>query len=152
MTSAVDPVRLLDRLDPGAPLAERHLWLIEVLQWVRGTDGDARASVARLQLLLDTAEAHPDWLRRWRAWWCRFTDTVDLAPLLADHGFAPRTAFLSEFGHRMRKKLLPGTPETTDLGALFDLLHGGSLLRAPQRGRQARRAVAEGLRGVAEVA
>jgi site-specific recombinase len=47
---------------------------------------------------------------------------VDVAPLLADHGFAPRTAFLSEFGHRVRKKLLPGTPETTDLGALFDLL------------------------------
>ena len=122
MTSAVDPVRLLDRLDPGAPLAERHLWLIEVLQWVRGTDGDARASVARLQVLLDTAQARPGWVRRWRAWWRRFTDTVDLAPLLADHGFAPRTAFLSEFGHRVRKKLLPGTPETTDLGALFDLL------------------------------
>ena len=122
MTSAVDPVRLLDRLDPEAPLAERHLWLIEVLQWVRGTDGDARASVARLQVLLDTAQARPGWVRRWRAWWRRFTDTVDLAPLLADHGFAPRTAFLSEFGHRVRKKLLPGTPETTDLGALFDLL------------------------------
>ena len=115
-------VHLLDQLDPDAPLAERHLWLIETLHWVRGDGDDARTSVARVQLLLDAVQARPEWLARWRRWWWRFTDAVDVAPLLADHGFAPRTAFLSEFGHRVRKKLLPGTPETTDLGALFDLL------------------------------
>jgi site-specific recombinase len=115
-------VHLLDQLDPEAPLAERHLWLINTLRWVRGDGGDAQTSVARVRLLLDAVQARPEWLARWRAWWRRFTDTVDVAPLLADHGFAPRTAFLSEFGHRVRKKLLPGTPETTDLGALFDLL------------------------------
>jgi site-specific recombinase len=126
VTAAVDPVRLLSRLDPEAPLAQRHVWLIELLQWVRGTDGDARASVDRVQRLLDAAQTLPGWLPRWQLWWRRFTETVDLAPLLADHGFAPRTAFLSEFGHRVRKKLLPGTPETTDLGALFDLLLPGA--------------------------
>ena len=115
-------VHLLDQLDPDAPLAERHLWLIETLHWVRGDGDDARTSVARVQLLLDAVLARPEWLARWRRWWWRFTDAVDVAPLLADHGFAPRTAFLSEFGHRVRKKLLPGTPETTELGALFDLL------------------------------
>ena len=47
---------------------------------------------------------------------------MDVTPLLADHGFAPRTAFLSELGHRLRRKLLPYTPETTDIGPLFDLL------------------------------
>lgn len=115
-------VHLLDQLDPDAPLAARHLWLIETLRWVRGDGGDAQTSVARVTLLLDAVQARPEWLARWRLWWRRFTDTVDVAPLLADHGFAPRTAFLSELGHRVRKKLLPGTPETTDLGALFDLL------------------------------
>ena len=115
-------MELVHQLDPDAPLAERHLWLIEALRWVRGDGGDARTSVARVSLLLDAVQARPEWLARWHAWWRRFTDTVDVAPLLADHGFAPRTAFLSEFGHRVRKKLLPGTPETTDLGALFDLL------------------------------
>ena len=47
---------------------------------------------------------------------------VDIAPMLADFGFAPRTAFLSELGHRLRRKVLPGTPETTDLAELFGLL------------------------------
>ena len=122
MSRRLDVVHLLDQLDPDAPLAARHLWLIETLRWVRGDRGDAQTSVARVTLLLDAVQARPEWLARWRLWWRRFTDTVDLAPLLADHGFAPRTAFLSEFGHRVRKKLLPGTPETTDLGALFDLL------------------------------
>lgn len=118
----MDPVRLIDTLDPDAALAQRHLWLIGVLRWVRGTDDDPRASVARVQRLLDALQSRPDGPARWRAWWRRFTETVDLAPLLADHGFAPRTAFLSEFGHRLRRKVLPGTPETSDLGALFDLL------------------------------
>ncbi|MFP8781433.1 site-specific recombinase [Hydrogenophaga sp. RWCD_12] len=115
-------VHLLDQLDPDAPQAERHLWLIDTLRWVRGDDGNPQTSVARVRLLLDAVQARPEWLARWRAWWQRFTDSVDVAPLLADHGFAPRTAFLSEFGHRVRKKLLPGTPETSDLGTLFDLL------------------------------
>lgn len=122
MTRRMELVHLVDQLDPEAPLAQRHLWLLETLRWVRGDGSDARTSVARVRLLLDAVQARPEWLARWRQWWRRFTDTVDLAPLLADHGFAPRTAFLSEFGHRVRKKLLPGTPETTDMGALFDLL------------------------------
>ena len=122
MARRLELVHLLERLDPDAPLAQRHLWLIDTLRWVRGEDGDTPTSVARVKLLLDAVQARPEWLARWRLWWQRFTDTVDVAPLLADHGFAPRTAFLSEFGHRVRKQLLPGTPETTDLGALFDLL------------------------------
>ena len=47
---------------------------------------------------------------------------MDLAPLLADFGFAPRTAFLSELGFRLRNKLLPGTPDTTHPAELFSLL------------------------------
>jgi site-specific recombinase len=78
--------------------------------------------VARVNLLLDTVQARPDWLARWQRWWRTFITTVDATPLLADHGFAPRTAFLSELGQRLRRKVLPGTPETTDLGELFDLL------------------------------
>ena len=113
---------LLTALDPDAPLAQRHLWLIGLLAWVRGQGNDSAASVARVQLLLDAASARPEWLLRWQAWWRALRRDVDIAPMLADFGFAPRTAFLSELGHRLRRKVLPGTPETTDLAELFGLL------------------------------
>ncbi|WP_439520323.1 site-specific recombinase [Hydrogenophaga sp.] len=112
----------LDTLDPHASLAGRHLWLIEALRWVRGDASDVTASVARVKAFLDAVESQPDGRALWRLWWSRFIGTVDLTPLLADHGFASRTAFLSEFGNRLRKKVLPGTPETTDMGELYDLL------------------------------
>ncbi len=112
----------LDTLDPDAPLALRHLWLIGALRWVRGEEADVQASVGRVRLFLDTVQGDPAVQARWHRWWSRFIATVDLTPLLADHGFAPRTAFLSEFGNRLRKKVLPGTPETTDMAELFDLL------------------------------
>jgi site-specific recombinase len=118
----MDLAGLLDALDPDAPLAQRHLWLMDLLRWVRGDATDPQASVARVRLLLDAAQARPEWRARWQRWWALFVQTVDLTPLLADFGFAPRTAFLSEFGHRLRRKLLPGTPETTDLAELFGLL------------------------------
>jgi len=113
---------LLSRLDPSGPLVQRHLWLMELLAWVRGHGHNTAASVARVHLLLDVVSTRPEWLTQWHAWWCTFRRDVDIAPLLADFGFAPRTAFLSELGHRLRRKLLPGTPETTDLAELFGLL------------------------------
>ncbi|MDP2016942.1 site-specific recombinase [Hydrogenophaga sp.] len=113
---------LIKRLDADAPLAQRHLWLIDAMHWVRGDEKDVQASVARVSEFLDSVQAHPELQLRWRRWWQRFVETVDITPLLADHGFAPRTAFLSEFGNRLRKKVLPNTPETTDLAELFGLL------------------------------
>jgi site-specific recombinase len=113
---------LLDALDPDAPLAERHLWLIELLRWIRGDGTDPQASVGHIRQILETVQDDAAWLARWHRWWNRFVQTVDVTPLLADHGFAPRTAFLSELGHRLRRKLLPGTPETHDMSDLFGLL------------------------------
>ncbi|MDO9436792.1 site-specific recombinase [Hydrogenophaga sp.] len=112
----------LDTLDPDAPLALRHLWLINALRWVRGDESDVQASVSRVRAFVDAVQATPEAQARWQRWWRQFIGTVDITPLLADHGFAPRTAFLSEFGNRLRKKVLPGTPETTDMAELFDLL------------------------------
>jgi hypothetical protein len=54
-----------------------------------------------------------------------FTQTVDLTTLLADYGFAPRTAFVSELSERLRRKILPGTPETTDASDLFRMVLPG---------------------------
>ena len=124
----------LAALDPDAGLAERHLWLIGLVDWLRGPSADVPAALKRVEALLDAADAAPDWPARWGAWWQRFRDTVDLAPLLADFGFASKSVFLTELGHRIRRKLLPTSPLTTDMADLFGLLfshpHDGRWLRA----------------------
>ncbi len=116
---------LLDRLEPQAELAGRHLWFIAVMDWVRGDGGNAQAAVARVRLFIEAAQARPGFSDKLQAWWRTLTDTVDATPLLADFGFAPRAAFLSELGERLRYKLLPGTPETTHATELFMLLFPG---------------------------
>lgn len=112
---------LLDQLDANAPMARRHLWLLQLLDWVRGDGSSAQAAVSRLQLLLDAVQAQPGLRQRLLGWWQVLRHTVDTTTLLADFGFASRAAFLSELGERLRLKILPGTPETTDAAELFML-------------------------------
>lgn len=116
------------------PRLQRHLWLVRAVAWVRGEDDKPEKAVARLKCLMDAAEARPGWHESWRQWWRAFTQDVDMTPLLADYGFAPRAAFLSELSNRLRMKLLPGTPETTDIADLFALVFSsprdGQWLRA----------------------
>ena len=113
---------LLATLDPDAVLAQRHIWLIRMLGWVRGDNKTPQAAVSRLQLFMDAVEARPELQLRLQAWWLKLVQSVDVTTLLADFGFAPRTAFVSELGERLRRKLLPGTPETIDASELFSLV------------------------------
>ncbi|MDO5624470.1 MAG: recombinase [Pseudomonadota bacterium] len=121
-TSQLDLIELLREIDPDAPLAERHLWLMRLLAWVRGESNNTEMAVARVRMLLDAAEVRPQWLALWQAWWSEFLTTMDATALLADLGFAPRGTLMSETFERLRRKLLPSTPETTNLGELFSLL------------------------------
>lgn len=121
MTPGRDLAALLDTLDPQASLVQRHLWLIELLGWLRGDSRSVAATHSRLALLLDALQQRP--ATRWllQSWWHTLLDTVDATALLADFGFASRSAFVSELFERIRLKLLPGTPETVDAATLFSL-------------------------------
>ena len=113
---------LLVRLDPNAALADRHVWLIDLLQWIRGDSRSATATVARLEQFMAAVEAQSAVHSRLQAWWRTLLQTADVTPLLADFGFAPCTALINEMTERLRGKLLPGTPETVDASELFSLL------------------------------
>lgn len=112
---------LLAAVDAQEGLAQRHLWLIDLCAWFRGDQRSVPAAIERFEQFLDAAQAQPDVQQRLQAWWRVLASTVDITPLLADFGFAPRTAFASELSERLRRKLLPATPETTDASELFML-------------------------------
>jgi site-specific recombinase len=113
---------LLEALDPQADVAGRHVWLIGLFEWIRGDERSVPACSLRIQSFLAAVEGRPELQARLRDWWQQFARTVDMSTLLADFGFAPRTAFMSELAERLRRKLLPGTPETIDSSELFPLV------------------------------
>lgn len=119
MASSLTLQHLTDPLPRLTHRVDRHLWLNDVLQWVRGDRKSPAQAAARLGLLVDALLARPEMTQAWQNWWQGFVTDADATPLLADLGFASRAAFISDLGHRLRMKLLPSTPDTRDLGALF---------------------------------
>lgn len=117
----LDLAGLLAELNPDAELAERHLWLVHVLQWIRAARPSEEAAVQRVQELVEALERDADLAQKLRAWWLKLLQTVDVTTLLADFGFAPRTAMITEVSERLRYKLLPATPETIDASELFSI-------------------------------
>ena len=108
---------LLDGADPEAPQAVRHLWLIRVLGWVRRAE-----PVQGTRALVATLQQDPARRARVVSMLASIWRDGDVAALLADFGFSPRTSFLNELGERLRRRMLPLSPDTDDLGTLFNLL------------------------------
>jgi len=113
---------LLDTLDPDAPQVERHLWLVRLLDWMRGDRSSVATTLERLQLLIERLESDAELRTRAQAWWRALLGGVDGTTLLADHGFAQRPVFLSEFISRLMHRVLPATPQTRDASELHTLL------------------------------
>jgi site-specific recombinase len=123
--NAWDLSALLTVADATACRAERHLWLVRLLEWLRHAplpDAQTPTPVLRLRHLLNVLARHPAHETQVRAVLMRFWHDVDTAALLADFGFSPRRDFSSEMGQRLRMRLLPATPDTQDLAELFNLL------------------------------
>lgn len=125
--SAWDLTALLNAADPRASLAERQLWLVRLLEWLRRAPVDEAAErstplpVLRLKHLLNVLQRHEPHRLAVGALLARFWREVDTVALFADFGFSPRMNFFGELGQRLRLRLLPITPETQDLGELFAL-------------------------------
>ncbi len=113
---------LLKNLRPEGTLVERHMGLINLFDWIRADGKSAEASVQRIRFFLDALDAQPELAQRFRQWWAVLEEQVDASTLLADFGFATHSAFFSELRARLRLRLLPMTPETTDSAELFSLV------------------------------
>ena len=126
--------------DPKATLADRNLWLIRALEWLRHAPLSAATGVAddepatgegsratlrpvlRLKHLLNVLDRNPAYRGPVAAVLTRFWMQMDSAALFADFGFSPRANFFGELAQRIKLKLLPRTPATTDLSDLYGLL------------------------------
>ncbi len=131
MAANWDLTALINAADPKAPLAERHLWLVRLMEWLRhapkaalpaAEEGRTPLPVLRLRHLLNQVEKHQPLRERvqglMRACW----NDLDAASLYADFGFSARLSFASELVRRLHERVLPRTPETRDLATLFGLL------------------------------
>jgi site-specific recombinase len=124
----------LEAMDTNAPLALRHVWLVESVGWLRGPVVDVPGALSRFDALLTALESDTGLQQRWHAWWQLFVTEVDMAPLLADFGFASQAAFWGELVDRLRRKTLPVSPQTRDAAELFGMVlndpHDARWLRA----------------------
>ncbi|MBL8328266.1 MAG: recombinase [Rubrivivax sp.] len=124
-----DLTALLHAADAAAPLPERNLWLVRLLEWLRhgpltlsAREDATPAPVLRLRQLCQVLERHEEHRQRVQALLASIRRDTDAVALLADFGFAPRASFASELARRLRLKLLPATPETHNLAELFALV------------------------------
>jgi site-specific recombinase len=119
---------LLNAADARAPRPERHLWLVRLMQWLRHggpaapAEGTTPRPLLRLRLLLNALDQHAEHRERVHALLQAFWREIDIASLFSDVGLAPRSALWAALRHRLALKLLPATPDTRDLAALFPLL------------------------------
>ncbi|WP_423597344.1 site-specific recombinase [Roseateles sp. MS654] len=141
-----DLTALLNAAHPQAPLAERNLWLVRLIEWLRhaplkderattpatpATEGAVAAPVAapsaplpvrRLKYLLHLLERHPEHAKAFAEVIASVWADVDAISLFAEVGFAPRMALWNEFLGRLRRRVLPLSADTKDLSELFELL------------------------------
>nr|WP_316642805.1 site-specific recombinase [uncultured Roseateles sp.] len=124
-----DLTALLNAAQSKATRAQRHLWLVRLLEWLRhpaprGAEHESSQPLPLLRLrhLLQVLERNPDSARAVQDIMAAFWREIDALGLFAYVGFAPRMVLWGELLNRMRQNLLPGTVDTADLGELFHLL------------------------------
>jgi len=81
--------------------------------------------VLRLRHLLNVLDRNAEHRQRVTTLLACFWKEIDTAALLADFGFTPRVDLFGELAQRLRMRVLPATPETTDLAELFGLMFAG---------------------------
>jgi site-specific recombinase len=123
-----DLTALLNAAHAKASRAQRHLWLVRLLEWLRHPaprdEGERHTPlpVLRLRHLLQMLERNPEYRQAVQGLMAAFWREIDALSLFAYLGFAPRMVLWGELLHRLRQNLLPGTVDTADLGELFHLL------------------------------
>lgn len=124
---------LLAHADPGAPLAVRNQWLIELAHWVqkRGAlvnedreEGETARyrPHTRLRYLLQMLGRNPAWRLPVARTLRSVIHESDAISLLSDTGMPVRPGFWGALVERIEKALIPPPPTRRDLSALCSLM------------------------------
>ena len=130
-----DLTALLNAADGLGGRAQRHLWLVRLMEWLRhaprsaaADGGNGAATAPRIRRCCACATCSTCWRRTpstsSACSGCSSTSGRDIrsAGLFSDFGFGPRMALYSEIWDRLRLRVLPTTPDTRELAELFPLL------------------------------
>jgi len=113
---------LLERLDPAAARPERQLALVQLVAWLRPARHEGpEMGALRLQQLLLRLDDEPAAKTRVQALMALLWDESDGGSLLAEYGLTRQRSLLRELRRRAALRWLPGTPDTDQLGELFEL-------------------------------
>jgi hypothetical protein len=146
MAQSWDLTALINAADPKAGQAERHLWLVRLMEWLRhaprsatpaapaGTEAPETARtplpVLRLRHLLNQVEKNEALRQQVHGLAQAFWRDIDAAPLFADLGFGARLSFGSELLSRMHALLR--LPRVFAAGSLdFSVYFPTSTVNAP---------------------
>ncbi|MDZ7591304.1 MAG: recombinase [Rubrivivax sp.] len=130
--SAWDLTALVNAANAKAGQADRNLWLVRLMEWLRhaprtavaATSDDARTPlpVLRLRHLLNQLDKNETARTAVQGMMRAFRRETDAAALYADFGFGSRMSLAGELLTRVQARVLPATPDTRDLAALFRLM------------------------------
>jgi len=113
---------LLERLDPAAARPERQLALVQLVAWLRPARHEGpEMGALRLQQLLLRLDDEPAAKTRVQALMALLWNESDGGSLLAEYGLTRQRSLLRELRRRAALRWLPGTPDTDQLGELFEL-------------------------------
>jgi len=99
------------------------------MEWLRHAPAQRAAEeprtplpLVRLRHLLNVVEQNPGLREQLHGMLAAFWRDIDAVALFADFGFGARMSLVSEIAARLRRSVLPATPQTNDLAELFGLL------------------------------
>jgi site-specific recombinase len=130
--SAWDLTALVNAANAKAGQADRNLWLVRLMEWLRHAPRNAVGSAAdeartplpvlRLRHLLNQLDKNEAARTAVQGMMRAFRRETDAAALYADFGFGSRMSLAGELLTRVQARVLPATPDTRDLAALFRLM------------------------------
>ncbi|MGN6703253.1 MAG: preprotein translocase subunit TatB [Burkholderiaceae bacterium] len=114
---------LMRRVDPAAPWRQRADWMIDLIGWLRheprASAEDGQSAHPRTRFLLDWLDAHRDVRRLVQHALQKTLREARGSQLFADTGLPRESAFFSELGDRMLRKLLPQPTGDGDASVLL---------------------------------